>query len=856
MPLSVGERLGPYEILAALGAGGMGEVYKARDTRLNRFVAIKVLPADRLADAGRKQRFIHEAQAASALNHPNIISIYDIAIDNGRDYMVMEYVAGKTLDALIPRTGLRLPELLKTAIPMAEGLSAAHAAGIIHRDLKPSNVIVSESGLVKILDFGLAKLTERSEVTEDAPTRTLKPATDPGTVLGTAAYMSPEQAEGKPVDARSDIFSFGAVLYEMATGRRAFAGDSQAAIMSAVLNKEPRPPHELAPELPAEMDRVVLRCLRKDPAKRQQHMTDVKVLLEELREESESGKLVTAEAKKSWRWQWLAAAATVVVATAGVAGWLWRGREEAQPWGGVELGGPEISMAPEISPDGHTLAMAGVFDGCTQPVVMKPETGNYAVLSHDRTHGYAQHVTWSPDGTTLYYARQAGGLRAVFSVPALGGEQRLVIENADAPRALHDGSLLVNRLNADRRVQVHRFWPESGRSEALPFLSGAMTDSVALPFPDGKEVLILGAKTGAPGGELSHLYVVDLATGASRTLAPELERPEIRAIEVTRNGEIILCMRRGQLSQVVALPRSGALPWRVLFTTTVPVRVLSSAPDGSIYVDQEYRSSEVIRFSPAGGHVEIVARIALAAGDCLTVLPDGRAVIASVVAGRVHPVALEKGKDPAELLVTPESVNEPLAASASEIAFALAPPKWETIGVASLSTGRITRRIPASKGTLTALAFSPGGETIYFGAGGFIWSVDRGGQIKRIRAGESVAAGAGSLVVRSRESTAEHVFRIELNSGAWSEIQHDDPLHNEIISPNAIRADGRILCSVAPVDSWYFAPAITGRQGRLERIPIDYRADLHSMAWTPDGNIVALTQIFRSRIWKFTPQSR
>ena len=194
MPLSNGARLGPYEILAPLGAGGMGEVYKARDPRLNRFVAIKVLPANRVSDPARKQRFIREAQAASALNHSNIITIYDIATDNGRDYIVMEYIAGKTLDALIHGTGMALAGLLKIAVQVADGLSKAHGEGIIHRDLKPSNIMVTEEGLVKVLDFGLAKLTERDGGTEDSATRTFHANTEDGTVMGTAAYMSPEQA--------------------------------------------------------------------------------------------------------------------------------------------------------------------------------------------------------------------------------------------------------------------------------------------------------------------------------------------------------------------------------------------------------------------------------------------------------------------------------------------------------------------------------------------------------------------------------------------------------------------------------------------------------------------------------------
>jgi len=281
MPAASGSRLGPYEILDLLGAGGMGEVYKARDTRLNRLVAIKVLPTERMADEGHKQRFVQEAQAASALNHSNIITIHDIAADGGRDYIVMEYVAGKTLEGLIPGTGFGLAELLRIAIQAAEGLSAAHAAGIVHRDLKPSNIIVSDTGQVKILDFGLAKLTEPVHTSENDATRTVHAKTDPGTVLGTVHYMSPEQAEGKALDARSDIFSFGTVLYEMATGRRAFAGNSQAAIMAAILYKEPEPLGEVAPHLPPELERIIMRCLRKDPPKRQQHMSDVKVLLEE-----------------------------------------------------------------------------------------------------------------------------------------------------------------------------------------------------------------------------------------------------------------------------------------------------------------------------------------------------------------------------------------------------------------------------------------------------------------------------------------------------------------------------------------------------------------------------------------------
>ena len=226
MPLSPGTQLGPYEVLALIGAGGMGEVYRARDPRLNRDVAIKVLPAERVADEGRRRRFVQEAQAASALNHPHIVTIHEIESADGRDFIVMELVRGKSLDTLIPRNGMRLSEVVRIAIPVADALAAAHAHGIVHRDLKPANVMVGQDGAVKVLDFGLAKLLSGEATPEDD---TVSVAANvglsaPGTIAGTAAYMSPEQASGAKVDARSDIFSFGAMLYEMVTGHARIRG--------------------------------------------------------------------------------------------------------------------------------------------------------------------------------------------------------------------------------------------------------------------------------------------------------------------------------------------------------------------------------------------------------------------------------------------------------------------------------------------------------------------------------------------------------------------------------------------------------------------------------------------------------
>jgi serine/threonine-protein kinase len=294
----VGRTIQQYQLLEKLGAGGMGEIYKALDTRLNRTVAIKVLPSAKSGDPERRRRFLQEAQAASGLNHPSIITIHDVISDGDTEFMVMEYVHGKTLNDLIPKGGLRVPLLIKYALQMADALSAAHAAGIVHRDLKPANAMVTDSGLVKVLDFGLAKLTDRGTMPDaggDDRTRTIAnaPMTVEGSILGTVSYMSPEQAQGKKVDARSDIFSFGAVLYEMATGVRAFEGESSLSTLSAILRDEAKPMSEVAPDVPPQLEDVIQRCLRKMPDDRWQSMKEIQTALSMLKRESDSGSLYT-----------------------------------------------------------------------------------------------------------------------------------------------------------------------------------------------------------------------------------------------------------------------------------------------------------------------------------------------------------------------------------------------------------------------------------------------------------------------------------------------------------------------------------------------------------------------------------
>jgi eukaryotic-like serine/threonine-protein kinase len=466
--LELGVDLGPYRIGERIGSGGMGEVYKARDTRLGREVALKVLPPSMTGDADRRARFIREAQSASRLNHANIVTIHDIGEQDGRVFIAMEYLAGQTLDAVIPRAGMPLNDLLKFAIPVAGALAKAHAGGIIHRDLKPSNIMVTSEGTVKVLDFGLAKLNQTTIAPEDAA-RTAQPDTQVGIVMGTPSFMSPEQAEGKAVDARSDIFSFGALLYEMATGKRAFRGDSATATMAAVLDKEPEP---FPANVPLELQKVILRCLRKDPERRFQSMSDVRVSLEELREESLPGRPASPSRRPWMRRPWLLAglgvAALAAITIVGVRVFhespqgtaLRTVKFTITPKNLATGSGHDIDAEVSVSRDGRHIAYVE-SEGSQlwlrdideeQARVVPGATGVYQVFwsPDNRFIGYAaggnlvkipvqggtpvpicklqglfRRASWSSDGETIVYCDVTG----LYTVPSNGGTPKLIIKH-------------------------------------------------------------------------------------------------------------------------------------------------------------------------------------------------------------------------------------------------------------------------------------------------------------------------------------------------------------------------------------------------------------------------------------------
>src|SRR5271163_4053074 len=279
MALTSGMKLGPYEILSPLGAGGMGEVYRAKDTRLGRTVAIKILPSQSSSDPILKQRFEQEAKIISGLNHPHICVLYDVGHQSGTDFLVMECLEGETLAKRLEKGPLPLDQVLKLGMQIADALDKAHRSGVVHRDLKPGNIMLTPTG-AKLLDFGLAKATAplSNAATLTAATRN-SPVTEQGTIVGTFQYMSPEQIEGRELDGRSDIFSFGAVLYEMLTGQRAFSGKSALSVASAIVEREPVPLRELRPLTPPALDHAIRRCLEKDPEQRWQTARDLAIEL-------------------------------------------------------------------------------------------------------------------------------------------------------------------------------------------------------------------------------------------------------------------------------------------------------------------------------------------------------------------------------------------------------------------------------------------------------------------------------------------------------------------------------------------------------------------------------------------------
>ncbi len=446
-----GRRIGRYQVLSPLGAGGMGEVWLARDAQLERNVALKLLPEQFTRSPAHVRRFAQEAKAASALNHPNIITIHEIGEAEGTHYIITEFVDGQTLRQMLS-VPMSLPTVLEIAIQIADALVAAHKAGIVHRDLKPENVMVRPDGLVKVLDFGLAKLTDQREVDSEAKTA-IQVKTDPGTVMGTISYMSPEQALGRSLDHRTDIFSFGVMLYEMVTGKRPFQGASSPAIYDAILHHTPAPVTESHPDLPHELQWIIDHALEKDRELRCQTASDLKAALKTLKRDSGSGTASAARRATSqplrqpgWRRQVpkaaIVAGAVIVLAIAGYL--LWSGLKTTKAPPATKIANftqlttaPGQELYPSLSPDGKLLVYASAEAGNWDIYLQRVSGATPINLTRDSAANDTQ-PAFSPDGEHIVFRsdRDGGG---IFVMGATGENVRRLVDHGHNPAWSPDG---------------------------------------------------------------------------------------------------------------------------------------------------------------------------------------------------------------------------------------------------------------------------------------------------------------------------------------------------------------------------------------------------------------------------------
>jgi Tol biopolymer transport system component len=576
--LTAGDKLGPYALIAPIGAGGMGEVWRARDTRLDRPVAIKILPEDLGNSPERRQRFEQEARAVAALNHPNIVAVYDVGSEGGRFYLVQELVEGETLRALIDRGELPLRKALDLAGQIVEGLSAAHHANIVHRDIKPENMMVTRGGRAKILDFGLAKQAPAFAAATPEATRSLA-LTQEGVTVGTVGYMSPEQVRGQAADTRSDIFSFGVLLHEMLSGMRGFQRATGADTFLAVL-KEELP--ELDEKVPSGVRQVVAHCVEKDPANRFQSTSDLAFALRALSAPSSAGLAAAARAGQTFEparpgiarfAAWAAASLSLGlllgVAAAGIV--FPPSEPDLHTYRFAPLSREEATeLYPQWSPGGKTVAYSAAVHGVAQ--IFTREMG--AVAPAQITHATQACVFpfWSPDGSRIFY-RSVGGL---WSVAAAGGAPELAVPNSGAATIHSDGKtiafgragkLMIGQLEGPQHEYANAAYPAVASVTALQF------------SPDGSKLAVVTSLPASSGRWA--LWIIPFPSGQPRRLKPGLSGTGFRNFSWFPDN------RRLGYPQVDANDNTSVVVLdtetnrqRIVFTSPMYFSSLSISPDG------------------------------------------------------------------------------------------------------------------------------------------------------------------------------------------------------------------------------------------------------------------------------------
>jgi WD40 repeat protein len=681
MPLTSGTKLGPYEIQAPIGAGGMGEVYRARDARLNRDVAIKILPASFSTDPERLQRFAQESRAAAALNHPNILSIFDIGEDHGAPYVVSELLEGETLRDRLRNGPLTSRKAIDYAQQIASGLAAAHEKGIVHRDLKPENLFITNDGRAKILDFGLAKVTRpEADLSGDAPT--MQSGTEAGTVMGTAGYMAPEQVRGKPADPRSDIFAFGAILYEMLSGKRAFHGDSAVDTMSAILKEEPPDLAETNRNVSPALERIVRHCLEKNPAERFQSARDVAFNLEALTDISGStrgGVRAIPEASPRSRWLIPVVAGLLVLTS-------WVGIYHFAHRGAVAVSNPtfhEVTFrngtiwAARFAPDGQTIVYGAAWEGQPQEIfstrfdssdsrsVGLPDSqilaisskGEMAISLHPTSvAAFGQRGTlarvplaggaprevvdkafwadWTPDGQSLAVVRESNVARLHLEFPSgnviyepLGWVSHVRFSPSGEFLAIADH---VNGGDDGRVVIIDAHGHAKASSSYYSSVEGLAWS------PNGKEVWF----SAVPAGSARSIYALDFS-GKERLIyrAPG----GLTVQDISRNGLILMTSDKTRISLSVLAPgetHERSLSW---FDWSL---ITDMSADGKTIIFSETGEAEGSNYSIFMRKTDGSPAVRLGDGGFAYLSPDGQWVISLVGA-------------PAKVMLLPTGVGEP-----------------------------------------------------------------------------------------------------------------------------------------------------------------------------------------------------